>query len=96
MILEALERERPGFGIHTPYLMHFYIDALCQCGMEKKALDEIKSFWGQLVDFGFDCCPEIFNPDDHLESPYYAPEINSACHAWSCTPIYWFHKLLNN
>lgn len=93
-ILEALQREKPGFGIHTPYLMHFYIDALCQCGMKEKALDAIKSFWGQLVDLGFDCCPEIFNPDDHLESPYLAPEINSACHAWSCTPIYWYHTLL--
>ena len=93
-ILESLQREKPEFGIHTPYLMHFYIDALCLCGQKKKALDEIKAFWGQLVDFGFDCCPEAFNPKDHMESPYNAPEINSACHAWSCTPIYWYHTLL--
>ena len=91
-ILLALERENPGYGIHTPYLMHYYIDALYQSGMKDKAVAQIKAFWGQLVEFGFDCCPEIFNPDDHMESPYNAPEINSACHAWSCTPVYWIHK----
>lgn len=91
-ILEVLERENPQYGIHTPYLMHYYIDALYQCGMKEKAMAQIKSFWGQLVDFGFDCCPEIFNPKDHMESPYSAAEINSACHAWSCTPVYWIHK----
>ena len=88
----TLERENPGYGIHTPYLMHYYIDALYQSGMKDKAVAQIKAFWGQLVEFGFDCCPEIFNPDDHMESPYNAPEINSACHAWSCTPVYWIHK----
>ena len=92
-VLMALELEKPGYGIHTPYLMHFYIDALCQCDLKDKAVEKIRSFWGQLVDFGFDCCPEIFNPEDHMESPYSAPEINSACHAWSCTPIYWIQKL---
>lgn len=92
-ILLALEREKPGYGIHTPYLMHFYIDALCQSGLQDKAVEKIRSFWGQLVDFEFDCCPEIFNPEDHMESPYSAPEINSSCHAWSCTPIYWIQKL---
>lgn len=95
-ILEALERENPGFGIHTPYLMHYYIDALYSCGLKEKAMSEIKAFWGQLVDFGFDCCPEIFNPGDHFESPYKAPELNSACHAWSCTPIYWIRKYLED
>ena len=91
-LLLSLERENPGFGIHTPYLMHYYLDALFRCGMQEKAMEIVKEFWGQLVDFGFDCCPEIFNPKDHFESPYSAAEVNSACHAWSCTPIYWIRK----
>ena len=94
-ILENLNRENPDFGIHTPYLMHYYIDALYTNGLRERAIGEIKAFWGQLVDFGFDCCPEIFNPADHFESPYKAPEVNSACHAWSCTPIYWIRKYLD-
>lgn len=94
-ILRGLKRENPGYGIHTPYLMHYYIDALYSSGLKETAMEEIKSFWGQLVSYAFDCCPEIFNPEDHLESPYSAPEINSACHAWSCTPIYWIRRYLN-
>ena len=44
---------------------------------------------------GFDCCPELYNPDNHFESPYKAPELNSACHAWSCTPAFWLrHAVL--
>jgi len=95
-ILKALEREKPDYGIHTPYLMHYYIDAMYQCGMKEQAMKKIKDFWGQLVSLGFDCCPEIFNPDNHMESPYSAAEVNSACHAWSCTPIYWVFKYLND
>lgn len=91
-ILEALEQVQPNYGIHTPYLMHYYMEALDSCGMQDKVMENIRSFWGQLVDFGFNCCPEIFNPNDHFESPYSAAEANSACHAWSCTPIYWLHK----
>ena len=93
-ILETLERTNPDFGIHTPYLMHYYIDALYSNGLKEKAMEMVKSFWGQLVNFGFDCCPEIFNPENHFESPYGAAELNSACHAWSCTPIYWIRRYL--
>ena len=45
-----------------------------------------------IAEAGFDTCPEIFNPENELESPYKAPEINSACHAWSCTPTYFIRK----
>ena len=79
--------------LHTPYAYHYYIEALYKCGLFKEALDVIKNYWGEIVKCCYDCCPEIFNPNDHLESPYAAPEINSACHAWSCTPAYWLPML---
>lgn len=82
----------PAFMPHTPYMMHCYLEALDKCGMKTELEEKIKDFWGQIVDAGFDCCPEIFNPADPFESPYLAPEINSACHAWSCTPVYWIKK----
>ena len=74
--------------------MHYYIDALYSCGLAEEALEFIKGYWGKIADAGFDCCPVIFNPENELESPYKAPEINSACHAWSCTPAYWIPKLI--
>ncbi len=91
-LLQATEQKNPEYTIHTPYMMHYYIAALYQCGLKEKAMEEIRRFWGAIADAGFDCCPEIFNPSNHLESPYLAPEINSACHAWSCTPAYWIHR----
>lgn len=83
------------FTMRTPYMMHYYIEALYSAGLKKEALCFIKDYWGQIALAGFDCCPEVFNPGNQLESPYRAPEINSACHAWSCTPAYWLPMLLN-
>ncbi len=81
------------FTMRTPYMMHYYIEALFNSSLKNEALEFIKDYWGKIADAGFDCCPEIFNPADEFESPYRAPEINSACHAWSCTPAYWLQKL---
>lgn len=83
------------FTMRTPYMMHYYIEALYSAGLKQEALDFIKDYWGKIAYAGFDCCPEVFNPENDFESPYNAPEINSACHAWSCTPAYWIPKLLN-
>lgn len=88
-LLEKTQSTKIEFTIHAPYMMHYYIEALVSCGLKEKAIEKIKQFWGDIVEKGFDCCPEIFNPENEFESPYDAPEINSACHAWSCTPAYW-------
>ncbi len=93
-LLIHAEQLKPDYTMHTPYMMNYYIEALFSCGLRDKAMDFIKSYWGEIAELGFDCCPEIFNPENHLESPYNAPEINSACHAWSCTPAYWIKKFM--
>lgn len=91
-LLERTQEADPAFIMHTPYMIHYYIEALYSCGLKEKAMEMIKEYWGKIIDSGFDCCPEIFNPENEFESPYSAPEINSACHAWSCTPAYWIYK----
>ena len=91
-ILQNMKDGDLEFYIHTPYMMHYYIEALYTNGLKEQAIDKIKSYWGKIVAYGLDCCPEIFNLNDHFESPYGAAEINSACHAWSCTPAYWIYK----
>ena len=92
-VLENIETSKTAFTMRTPYMMHYYLEALYSCNLKKKALDFLKGYWGKIVACGFDRCPEIFNPENQFESPYNAPEINSACHAWSCTPVYWLHML---
>ena len=93
-VLDRINKYPTELTMRTPYMMHYYIEALYNSGLKDEALSFIKDKWGKIVKAGFDCCPEIFNTENPLESPYNAPEINSACHAWSCTPAYWLEKLL--
>ncbi len=94
-LLRRIEKINPKYTMRTPYMMHYYIEALVSVGMKDKALEFIREHWGRMASYGYDCCPEVYNPENELESPYGAPEINSACHAWSCTPAYWFYKLFD-
>ena len=94
-LLERMADANLDYYPHTPYMMHYYIEALYNCGEKEKAIDVIKDYWGKMVDFGFDTCFEVFNPENHFESPYNAPEFNSSCHAWSCTPAYWIYRYYN-
>lgn len=92
-LLDNTELLSPETVMHTPYMIHYYLEALDKCGLHDKMTDVLKQYWGAIAACGFDCCPEVFNPQNPFESPYSAPEINSACHAWSCTPAYWISKL---
>lgn len=89
--IESLDTK---FTMRTPFAVHYYLEALYSCGLKDKTIAKIKDYWGKILDAGFDCCPECFNEENDFESPYNAPEINSACHAWSCTPAYWIYKTL--
>lgn len=81
--------------ISTPFMQHYYLEALYGCGMTDEAEGLIKSFWGAMLNAGFDCCPECFVPGDDRFSPYCNPTLNSACHAWSCSAAYWIRKYGN-
>ncbi len=95
-LLEGLDTLDTEYTPRTPYMIHYYIEALVSVGLCEKALEVIKNIWGKIAEAGFDTCPEIFNPQNDFESPYNAAEINSACHAWSCTPAYWINILKEN
>ena len=87
-----LLHSHPEIRFSSPFMMHYYIEALFVNGMQSRALDCIKEFWGGILDAGFDCCPERFQFGNQRLSPYAHPAMNSACHAWSCTPSYWIRK----
>jgi len=91
-LLQNIKAFKNAKTIHTPYMMHFYIEALFMLNLQDEAIEVIKEYWGKMCDAGFDCFPEVFNPEDDIESPYGAAQINSACHAWSCTPAYWIRR----
>ena len=75
---------RPG----TPYLYHYFVEAMLLCGMRREALALLQSYWGGMVDSGADTYWEVYDPSNPLLSPYQSVSANSYCHAWSCTPAY--------
>ena len=76
----------------TPYGTHYLIDAMLTCGMETDARDYLIDYWGGMVRKGADTFWEAYDPNDDFLSPYGFSPVNSACHAWSCTPVYFIHK----
>ena len=95
-LISRVEKLETEFTMRTPYVVHYYLEALYNCGLTDKVIEVIKDVWGKMLDAGYDCCPECFNENNDFESPYNAPEINSACHAWSCSPAYWINLISKN
>jgi alpha-L-rhamnosidase len=85
-VLEDKTSIRPA----TPYLYHHVTQAMIESGMRKEALQLIRSYWGGMVEAGADTFWEAYDPNDSKFSPYGDVHINSFCHAWSCTPTYFF------
>lgn len=87
-----LQLDRLPFKPQTPFMHHFYLEALCKCRFQDKAFAHMKAYWGAMLQEGADTYYESFNPDERDFSPYGAKEIESYCHAWSCTPSYFIRK----
>ena len=75
-----------------PYAYHYVIEALLQCDMQQDARKLITDYWGSMVKRGADTFWEVYDPNNDYLSPYGFFVINSYCHAWSCTPVYFINK----
>ncbi len=76
---------RPG----TPFATHFLVSAMLHCGMYEEARSYVDSYWGGMVRLGADTFWEYYVPDNQMFSSYNGYTLlNSYCHAWSCTPVY--------
>lgn len=78
----------------TPYLFHYFTEALAVSGAEKESLALIRDYWGGMVKTGADTFWECYDPNDSRASPYGDCHNNSYCHAWSCTPSYLLRRVL--
>ena len=76
----------------SPYGYHYDIDALIKCGLHQEARDMMLYYWGGMVQKGADTFWEVYDPNDDRRSPYNSHLVNSYCHAWSCTPVYFINK----
>lgn len=91
-ILDNLFSNPPEMDIVTPYAYHHLVESLILNDRKDKALECIRSYWGEMVKDGADCFWELYNPSEKYVSPYGSRIINSYCHAWSCTPSYFIRK----
>ena len=87
-VLGMPESLKPG----TPYATHYLIEAMLMAGMTDQARAYLTDYWGGMVQRGADTFFEAYDPADDNLSPYNFSPVNSYCHAWSCTPIYFIHK----
>ena len=76
----------------TPYATHFLVEAMIIAGMSAQAREYLIDYWGGMVRKGADTFWEAYDPNDDFISPYDFSPVNSACHAWSCTPVYFIGK----
>lgn len=91
-LMKHLFEENPSVGIATPYMYHHLIEALIVSGEKERAIDEMKTYWGGMIQDGADTFWELYDPKNKNFSPYGSHLINSYCHAWSCTPTYLIRK----
>ncbi|MEH7416270.1 sugar hydrolase [Neobacillus drentensis] len=91
-LMKHLLAENPAVGIATPYMYHHLIEALLVSGEKEQAIEEMKNYWGGMIQDGADTFWELYDPKNKDFSPYGSHLINSYCHAWSCTPTYLIRK----
>lgn len=75
-----------------PYAYHYVMEALLECGMNSEAKALLVDYWGGMVKKGADTFWEVYDPNNDKLSPYGFFPMNSYCHAWSCTPVYFINK----
>lgn len=76
----------------TPYGTHYLVEAMFNSGMEKEAYQYILDYWGGMVQKGADTFWESYDPNNDFISAYNFSPLNSSCHAWSCTPVYFINE----
>ena len=81
--------------ITTPYMRFYELEALCAMGEQKYVLNEMKNYWGGMLQAGATSFWEEYNPTkqgaDHY-AMYGRPFGKSLCHAWGASPIYLLGK----
>ena len=60
--------ENPGIPMVTPYMYHYFIDALMQNGLEEQAVRCLKDYWGGMLREGADTFWELYDPKDRYAS----------------------------
>ena len=81
--------------ITTPYMRFYELEALCAMGEQTYVLNQMKDYWGGMLNLGATSFWEEYNPTkkgtEHL-AMYGRKFGKSLCHAWGASPIYLLGK----
>jgi len=81
--------------ITTPYMRFYELEALCAMGEQTYVLNQMKDYWGGMLNLGATSFWEEYNPakkgTEHL-AMYGRKYGKSLCHAWGASPIYLLGK----
>lgn len=91
-VLLNVKKQKDAVYPGAPYLYHYYVQALVNAGLNAEAKATVLDYWGGMVKKGADTFWEVYDPKNEYLSPYNFFPVNSYCHAWSCTPVYFIRK----
>lgn len=77
--------------LKTPYMRFYELAALCKAGKHEIVLNEIRNYWGGMIDEGATSFWELYNPEEKGAEKYamYGRKYGkSLCHAWGASPVY--------
>lgn len=77
--------------IVTPYFKFFELDMMGKIGEQQYVLDQIRDYWGGMIEKGATAFWETYDPDEDEKerlAMYGDPYGKSLCHAWGASPIY--------
>ncbi len=78
-------------AITTPYFRLFELAALCELGEQERVLQDMRAYWGGMLDEGATTFWEEYNPAETGAARYAMygrPFGKSLCHAWGAGPLY--------
>jgi alpha-L-rhamnosidase len=82
-------------SITTPYMRFYELEALCALGDQNYVMNEIKNYWGGMLNAGATTFWEKYDPSESGVQHYamYGRQFGkSLCHAWGASPIYLLGK----
>ncbi|GGD82352.1 alpha-L-rhamnosidase-related protein [Paenibacillus nasutitermitis] len=83
--------------INTPFMRFYELDALCLLGEHDYVFQEVREYWGGMLDLGATTFWEEYDPAIPAERQYdmYGDKFRkSLCHAWGAAPIYLIGKYM--
>ena len=84
-------------AITTPYFKFYELDVFGKLGMKQRLEEEIRSYWGGMIERGAVTIWEEFDPKVEGAKQYAMygdPFGKSLCHAWGASPVYLMGKYL--